>query len=101
MCAFYVSQTTRLAVKFGRWPIWLECQMWSFSHKLQSLFVCKCVNISKPFSFISPGKLEGGRGQLLCPICRRQVIIPDEGFPVCFISDYIRDHLNKPGSTGK
>ena len=51
--------------------------------------------------FSSIEQLSGGRGNLPCPICRRQVIIPDEGFPVCFISDYIRDHLNKPGAVGK
>ena len=61
----------------------------------------KWVEILKPFSFKSSGELAGGRGQLLCPICRRQVIIPDDGLPVCFISDYIRDHLNKPADQGK
>ena len=50
---------------------------------------------------ISTEKISEGRGQLPCPTCRRQVIIPDEGFPVCFISNYIRDHLNKPGAAGK
>ena len=60
------------------------------------------MNIFKQLALISTtGQLSGGRGQLPCPTCRRQVIIPDEGFPVCFISNYIRDHLNKPGVPGK
>ena len=43
-------------------------------------------------------QLAGGRGQFRCPECRREVVSPDEGFPICFISEYLRDHINKaPG----
>ena len=49
-----------------------------------------CINLT--------GQLSGGRGRLPCPICRRQAIIPEEGFPVCFISDYIREQINKQDS---
>ena len=44
------------------------------------------------------GQLSGGRERLPYPICRRRVIIPEEGFPVCFISDYIREQINNPDS---
>ena len=63
--------------------------------------LCKRADISMSLLFEFTGQLSEGRGRLQCPICRRQVIIPDEGFPECFISNYIRDHLNKPGAAGK
>lgn len=44
------------------------------------------------------GQLAEAQGRLPCPICRKQVFIPEEGFPVCFISDYIREQLKNPSS---
>lgn len=45
-------------------------------------------------------QLAGGQGRLQCPECRRDITVPDGGFPVCYISNYLRDHLNNP-SGGK
>ena len=40
-------------------------------------------------------QLAGERGQFRCTECRREIISPDEGFPICFISEYLREHINK------
>ena len=47
------------------------------------------------------GQLSGGRGRLPCPICSRQVIIPEEGFPVCRLTEYLKEQLdlNQTGDT--
>ena len=31
---------------------------------------------------------------MLCPFCRREIVIPDEGFPICRLSDFLRDQVN-------
>ena len=39
------------------------------------------------------------RRQFRCPECRREVVSPDEGFPICFISEYLREHINEAPSS--
>ena len=34
--------------------------------------------------------------RLACPVCRRDISVPDEGFPVCYITEYLRDQVNQP-----
>ena len=52
------------------------------------------IDVMSNLSFFTE-QLAGGRGQLPCPECRREVVSPDEGFPICFISEYLREHINK------
>ena len=55
------------------------------------------------FIFLVIVQLAGGRGQLQCMICRKQVTLPEDGFPICYVSDYIRDQINNQalGSEGR
>ena len=32
-------------------------------------------------------------GELNCPYCRRLVRIPEEGFPVCRLTEYLKEQL--------
>ena len=38
--------------------------------------------------------LAGEQGWLPCPMCRRKVYVPDEGFPVCRLSQYLKDQVD-------
>ena len=39
------------------------------------------------------GNLAGGNGQFSCPTCRAVTVVPEQGFPVCPLSEYLRDQL--------
>ena len=38
--------------------------------------------------------LSGEQGWLPCPMCRRRVHVPDEGFPVCRLSQNLKDQVD-------
>ena len=43
-------------------------------------------------SLLLLGNLSEG-GELNCPFCRRLVRIPEEGFPVCRLTEYLKEQL--------
>ena len=43
-------------------------------------------------SLLLVGNLGEG-GEFTCPYCRRLVRIPDEGFPVCRLTEYLKEQL--------
>ena len=39
------------------------------------------------------GRLAGEDREMDCPICRRRLAVPDQGFPVCVLTERIKDEL--------
>ena len=37
--------------------------------------------------------------KLLCPACRRSAQVPNHGFPVCVLTEHLRDILSRAGGT--
>ena len=48
---------------------------------------------------ISSDRLVGEFGQIRCPMCRQESIKPEGGFPVCPLSVYLSDLIEKSQQT--
>ena len=61
---------------------------------LQGLCLIHIVEVSllTLVSLLLLGNLSEG-GELNCPYCRRLVRIPEEGFPVCRLTEYLKEQL--------
>lgn len=46
-------------------------------------------------------RLAGVSRKLDCPICRKSSLVPDLGFPVCGLTERIKDELNNGASMSK